>query len=55
MTHSKRSIQLKKTDWISSNVESSQISVTDFNRLKQSVLYLVLEHAEEPEIADAQI
>jgi hypothetical protein len=55
MTHLKRPIQLKKTDWMSSNVESSQISVTAFNRLKQSVLYLVLEHSEDPEVADAQI
>jgi hypothetical protein len=55
MTYSKYSIQLKKTDRMSSNVESSQTSVMTFNRLKQSVLYLVIEYSEEPEVADTQI
>jgi hypothetical protein len=35
-----------------SNVGSSQISVTALNRLKWSILYLVLEHSEELEIAE---
>jgi hypothetical protein len=34
---------------------SSQISITAFNHLKRSILYLVFEHSEEPEVADAQI
>jgi hypothetical protein len=40
---------------MSSNVESSQVGVMTFNRVKRSVLYLVLEYSKESEIVDTQI
>jgi hypothetical protein len=40
---------------MSANIESSQISVTAFNRLKLPVLSSVLEHYREPEVIYAQI
>jgi hypothetical protein len=46
---------IEKTDRMSSNVQSSQTSVTTFNRLKQSVLYLVIKYSEKPEVADTEI
>jgi hypothetical protein len=47
--------QIKKMDWMSSNIWPSQIAVIIFNHLEWPVSYLVLEHFKESEIVTYQI